>query len=68
MRADQVAAAWVWLMPVLEAWGATEPSDFPNYPAGSWGPEAVQGLLDQGHNWPLPTEPAGSGKTKGKHS
>jgi glucose-6-phosphate 1-dehydrogenase len=66
MRADQVEAAWVWLMPVLEAWGATEPSDFPNYPAGSWGPEEVQGLLDQGHNWPLPTAMTVFGKRKGK--
>jgi glucose-6-phosphate 1-dehydrogenase len=56
MRADQVEAAWQWLTPVLEAWGATQPSDFPNYAAGSWGPEDSQRLLDQGHNWPLPTQ------------
>jgi glucose-6-phosphate 1-dehydrogenase len=55
MRADQVEAAWQLLMPVLEAWGATEPSDFPNYPAGTWGPENMQGLLAPGHRWPLPT-------------
>jgi glucose-6-phosphate 1-dehydrogenase len=68
MRADQVEAAWVWLMPVLEAWGTTEPSDFPNYPAGSWGPPEAQGLLDQGHNWPLPTAMEVLAKKQGKRS
>jgi glucose-6-phosphate 1-dehydrogenase len=57
MRADQVEAAWKLLMPVLEVWKNTAPSDFPNYTAGTWGPEDVQGLLDQqGHRWPVPTE------------
>jgi glucose-6-phosphate 1-dehydrogenase len=45
MRADQVEAAWRVLMPVLEAWKASPPSDFPNYAGGTWGPEATQGLL-----------------------
>ena len=57
MRADQVEAAWKLLTPVLEVWKNTSPSDFPNYAAGSWGPEDVQGLLDQpGHRWPVPME------------
>lgn len=57
MRADQVEAAWQLLMPVLEAWGTTEPSDFPSYAAGTWGPDSVQGLLEeQEHRWPLPAE------------
>jgi glucose-6-phosphate 1-dehydrogenase len=56
MRADQVEAAWRWLIPVLDAWGEAPPSDFPNYAAGTWGPEEVQGLLAQGQSWPLPTE------------
>jgi len=61
MRADQVEAAWRLLMPVLEAWDAAQPGDFPNYAAGSWGPEAVQGLLQrQEHRWPEPTELANS--------
>jgi len=47
MRADQVEAAWQLLMPVLEAWQATAPSDFPNYAAGTWGPEDAQELLAQ---------------------
>jgi glucose-6-phosphate 1-dehydrogenase len=56
MRADQVEAAWQLLMPVLDVWAVAPPSDFPNYAAGTWGPEDAQGLLAQGHSWPLPTE------------
>jgi glucose-6-phosphate 1-dehydrogenase len=56
MRADQVEAAWRVLMPVLEAWKVAPPSDFPNYAAGTWGPEETQVLLEQGHTWPLPNE------------
>jgi glucose-6-phosphate 1-dehydrogenase len=57
MRADQVEAAWRLLMPVLEVWRATAPGDFPNYAAGTWGPETTQALLaQQGHRWPLPAE------------
>ncbi len=59
-------AAWQLLMPVLEAWSITQPSDFPNYAAGTWGPESVQGLLErQEHRWPLPTELA-SGTEPGR--
>jgi glucose-6-phosphate 1-dehydrogenase len=57
MRADQVEAAWRLLMPVIEAWKTSPPSDFPNYAAGTWGPEATSFLLaQQGHCWPLPVE------------
>jgi glucose-6-phosphate 1-dehydrogenase len=68
MRADQVEAAWQLLMPVLEAWAVAPPSDFPNYASGTWGPEDAQGLLAQGHNWPLPTELVGQGGKKRKNS
>src|SRR3984957_10725554 len=68
MRADQVEAAWELLMPVLEIWAETPPSDFPNYAAGTWGPESVQGLLASGHSWPLPTELMAKSKKKGKNS
>ena len=55
MRADQVEAAWQLLKPVIDAWNEAVPSDFPNYAAGSWGPENTQDLLAPGHRWPLPT-------------
>jgi glucose-6-phosphate 1-dehydrogenase len=52
MRADQVEAAWAVVTPVLEAWEAVPPIDFPNYPAGSWGPEAAEALIARdGHSW-----------------
>ncbi len=61
MRADQVEAAWSLLMPVLDAWSASEPCGFPNYAAGTWGPDAAEALLSQhGHSWLHPTELRGS--------
>jgi len=68
MRADQVEAAWRILMPVLNVWAESPPGDFPNYAAGTWGPEATQTLLVQhGQRWPLPAELAshpGKGRRK----
>ena len=68
MRADQVEAAWQWLMPVHDVWAEAPPSDFPNYAAGTWGPEEAQGLLACGHGWPLPTELVEQRKKKTKNS
>ncbi len=68
MRADQVEAAWQSVMPVLEEWEAALPSDFPNYAAGTWGPEDAQRLLSQGHSWPSPTELVERRPKKGKPS
>jgi glucose-6-phosphate 1-dehydrogenase len=56
MRADQVEAAWKFLTPVIDAWSVMPPAGFPNYAAGTWGPEDTQGLLAKGHNWSLPIE------------
>ena len=65
MRADQVEAAWQLLMPVLETWEAAPPGDFPNYAAGTWGPEDAQRLLAPGHDWQVPAELVGPRKKKG---
>ena len=55
MRADQVEAAWSLLTPVLDVWESTPPSDFPNYAAGTWGPEAAEVLIGQdGRTWLQP--------------
>jgi len=52
MRNDQVEAAWAALMPVLEAWNATPAEDFPNYAAGTDGPETANELIRRaGHAW-----------------
>jgi glucose-6-phosphate 1-dehydrogenase len=56
MRADQVEAAWQIIMPILDAWPSHPPVDFPNYAAGTWGPEEANALFNPGHHWPLPTE------------
>jgi glucose-6-phosphate 1-dehydrogenase len=56
MRADQVEAAWSAVMPILESWQAISPLDFPNYPAGTWGPETAESLIGQdGRSWLQPT-------------
>jgi glucose-6-phosphate 1-dehydrogenase len=68
MRADQVEAAWQLVMPVLEAWQGALPSDFPNYAAGTWGPENTQELLAPGHRWLLPTELVAAGEKQEKNS
>jgi glucose-6-phosphate 1-dehydrogenase len=52
MRADQVEAAWSVIDPILEVWKSAPPIDFPNYSAGTWGPEASETLVARdGHSW-----------------
>ncbi|MGE5351471.1 MAG: glucose-6-phosphate dehydrogenase, partial [Acidobacteriota bacterium] len=52
MREDQVDAAWSLIMPILNVWGSTPPLDFPNYPAGTWGPEDAEALIARdGNHW-----------------
>jgi glucose-6-phosphate 1-dehydrogenase len=50
-RQDMVEASWQVVQPILDVWGATK-FDFPNYPAGSWGPKAADEMLARrGHAW-----------------
>jgi glucose-6-phosphate 1-dehydrogenase len=56
MRADQVENSWSILEPILDAWAEVEPAEFPNYPSGSWGPEAADDLIEHsGRSWLQPT-------------
>jgi glucose-6-phosphate 1-dehydrogenase len=56
MRADQIETAWSVITPILDVWEAVTPADFPNYQAGSWGPEAAEVLIAQdGRSWLMPT-------------
>lgn len=49
-----VAAGWEIVQPILDVWGALTPRDFPNYTAGSWGPQASLDLLaSEGRQWIL---------------
>ena len=51
-RADEVEQAWSVVDPILEAWTQRPPTDFPNYEAGTWGPEAANRLLAaDGRRW-----------------
>ncbi len=44
-RNDEVEAAWTLITPILDAWRDLLCPLFPNYPAGTWGPEAARALL-----------------------
>ncbi|MDR3751222.1 MAG: glucose-6-phosphate dehydrogenase [Terracidiphilus sp.] len=49
---DGVETNWALYTPILEAWAAKNPEVFPNYFAGSWGPECSDHLLEKtGHAW-----------------
>jgi len=55
MRADQVELAWEVIEPVLDAWSSVAPTDFPNYPSGTWGPPSAEALIAQdGRGWLQP--------------
>lgn len=51
---DEQLAAWRLLTPVLDYWKKSDPGQFPNYEAGTWGPTIVdETLLESGHQWQL---------------
>jgi glucose-6-phosphate 1-dehydrogenase len=51
-RADEVIASWKLFTPLLDRWQDESPWMFPNYAAGTWGPEAADHLLMRdGRHW-----------------
>ena len=53
-RQDMVEASWAAVQPILD-YRERHPSDFPNYPAGTWGPKAADEMLARnGHTWRTP--------------
>jgi glucose-6-phosphate 1-dehydrogenase len=53
-RDDEVLMSWKFLTPLLKHWESNPAYDFPNYAAGTWGPEAAEEMLQrQGHQWRL---------------
>jgi glucose-6-phosphate 1-dehydrogenase len=53
-RQDMVEASWAVVEPIQTVWRETK-FDFPNYAAGSWGPEAAAAMLARrGHVWRKP--------------
>src|SRR5271169_2307710 len=51
-RADMVEAGWCVVSPLLDVWKALPPRNFPNYPAGTWGPKESDEFLERdGRRW-----------------
>ncbi len=51
-RADMVEAGWTVVGPILDVWKALPPRDFPNYAAGTWGPQdAFELMARSGREW-----------------
>ena len=49
---DGVETSWALYTPILEAWANKKPEVFPNYFAGTWGPECADHLLEKdGRKW-----------------
>jgi glucose-6-phosphate 1-dehydrogenase len=51
-RWDEVEAAWSIVDDIIEGWRAMPPPEFPNYEAGTWGPEEADRLIESdGRRW-----------------
>jgi glucose-6-phosphate 1-dehydrogenase len=54
-RNDEVEVAWSLITPILERWAQLPPPEFPNYTAGTWGPDTANQLLARdGRVWREP--------------
>ena len=52
IRGDEVEASWRVVTPLLEAWDSRPAPEFPNYAAGTLGPEAADLFLQkEGRRW-----------------
>lgn len=50
-RSDNVEVGWSVVQPILDDWKAS-PANFPNYAAGTWGPQEANDLLERdGRHW-----------------
>jgi glucose-6-phosphate 1-dehydrogenase len=60
-RWDEVSLAWKLVDPIAKLWEEEATDRFPNYSAGSWGPDEARQLLAQDgfHWWPVAGEHAG---------
>ncbi len=59
-HADTVEKGWEIVESVMDVWQALPPRDFPNYPAGTWGPQAAGDLLkNDGRLWRRIQTPVG---------
>ena len=54
-RQDMVEASWTAVQPILDVWSESKGDHFPNYAAGTWGPQASDEMLARrGHEWRVP--------------
>ena len=54
-RADAVEAAWRFVAPIQKAWYTDPNQKIYGYPAGTWGPENADELVNDGaHGWRYP--------------
>ncbi len=47
-RGDSVEKAWEYVQPILDAWQNNPDIPIYGYPSGTWGPEVVDGLMEEG--------------------
>ncbi len=52
-RGDAVEQAWEFVQPILDAWQNNPDIPIYGYPAGTWGPEVVDDLMEEG-TWRYP--------------
>ena len=51
-RRDEVEVAWSLISAIHEGWTMVAPPQFPNYDAGTWGPERAHELMARdGRTW-----------------
>jgi glucose-6-phosphate 1-dehydrogenase len=53
-REDAVEAAWKFVDPILKAWAKNPEQKIQGYPAGTWGPENADQLMENGSEWRYP--------------
>jgi glucose-6-phosphate 1-dehydrogenase len=54
-RGDLVETSWKIAQPILDVWNSLPARDFPNYPAGTWGPRDAALLMERdGLEWRIP--------------
>ncbi len=52
VREDMVEAMWEVVDPIIDRWNDIPSAGFPNYEAGSWGPDAVSSIFERdGQRW-----------------
>ncbi|WP_308418242.1 glucose-6-phosphate dehydrogenase [Prolixibacter bellariivorans] len=54
LRGDAVEAAWSFVQPILDAWEENPSLPIYGYPAGSWGPQEADALIEGEDTWRYP--------------